>query len=62
MRLRHYSGLLAAVLPFSPSTSYIQLNTEFRKMATAAWDREKAYADWEELLKRATNPDEADKM
>jgi hypothetical protein len=31
-------------------------------MATAAWDREKAYAEWEELLKRAATREEADKM
>ncbi|KAI4641141.1 hypothetical protein J4E93_008019 [Alternaria ventricosa] len=31
-------------------------------MATAFWDREKAYKEWEELLKRATSPEESDKI
>jgi len=31
-------------------------------MTTAFLDREKAYKEWEGLLKRATSPEESEKM
>jgi hypothetical protein len=31
-------------------------------MATVVWDREKTDSNWKELLRRTTNPEEADKM